>query len=152
MALQRELCSTLSQIIRLKASDDVCLLNQSRSLTKSMEKSLDKCNSRILLIALNILQKQHTTNNELYSDLWKLNERTRDSSIQSCAVEASKKKMLTWKNWRHYTFYWQPDEGRWSGISFRNQTTITDKTAQGAATMSAKFSGLPDRSEVVRWS
>ena len=73
----RELCSTVSQIIRLKASDDACLLNQSWSLTKSMEKSLDTCNSRILLIALNILQKQHTTNNELYSDLWKLNERTR---------------------------------------------------------------------------
>ena len=45
-----------------------------------------------------------------------------------------------------------PDKGRWSGISFRNQTTITDKTAQGAATLSVKFRGLPDRSEVVRWS
>ena len=44
-----------------------------------MEKSLDTCNSRILLIALNILQKQHTKNNELYSDLWKLNERTREA-------------------------------------------------------------------------
>ena len=75
----RELCSTLSQIIRLKASDDACLLNQTWSLTKSMEKSLDTCNLRILLIALNILQKQHTTNNELYSDLWKLNERTREA-------------------------------------------------------------------------
>ena len=29
------------------------LLNQSWTLTKSMEKSLDTCNSRILLIALN---------------------------------------------------------------------------------------------------
>ena len=67
---------------------------------------------------------------------------SREGSIQSCAVAACKKK--------HYNFYWQPDEGRWSGISFRNQTTITDKTAQGAATLSAKFRGLPDRSEVVR--
>ena len=67
---------------------------------------------------------------------------SREGSIQSCAVAACKKK--------NYNFYWQPDEGRWSGISFRNQTTITDKTAQGAATLSAKFRGLPDRSEVVR--
>ena len=36
----RELCSTLSQIIRLKASDDASLFNQSWSLTKIMEKSL----------------------------------------------------------------------------------------------------------------
>ena len=93
----RELRSTLSQIIRLKASDDACLLNQSWSLTKSMEKSLDTCNSRILLIALNILQKQYTTNNELYSDLWKLNEKnqrglsSKESSIQSCAVGPARK-------------------------------------------------------------
>ena len=36
----RELCSTLSQIIRLKASDDASLFNQSWSLTTIMEKSL----------------------------------------------------------------------------------------------------------------
>ena len=91
----RELCSTLSQIIRLKASDDACLLNQSRRLTKSMEKSLDTCNSRILLIALNILQKQHTTNNKLYSDLWKLNERTREACHPKLCCSGQQEKPLT---------------------------------------------------------
>ena len=65
---------------------------------------------------------------------------SRENSIQKFAVAASKKNRSSWKkNWRHYTFYWQPDEGRWSGISFRNQTAITDKGRQPCHLSSGDF-------------
>ena len=65
---------------------------------------------------------------------------SRENSIQKFAAAASKKNRSSWKkSWRHYTFYWQPDEGRWSGISFRNQTAITDKGRQPCHLSSGDF-------------
>ena len=54
MVLQRAVFGTVSNYQVKKNLSSTGLLNQTWTLTKSMEKSLDTCNSRILLLALNI--------------------------------------------------------------------------------------------------
>ena len=87
------------------------------TLTKSMEKFLDGCYTRMLHMVLNISWRQHITNKELYGDLPKLSETIREARLRIAGQcvrhpedEACKAVLWQAARWtanrgkRHFTF------------------------------------------------
>ena len=56
--------------------------SESWTLTKSLEKRLDGCYTRMLRAALNISWRAHTTNEELYGDLPKITDKGRTRQLK----------------------------------------------------------------------
>ena len=87
------------------------------TLTKSMEKSLDGCYTRMLRMVLNISWRQHITNKELYGELPKPSERIREARLRIAGhcvrhPEEEASKVVLWqpargttnRGRRHFTF------------------------------------------------
>ena len=121
-----------------------------------MEKSLDGCYTRMLRMVLNVSQRQHITNKELYGELPKLSERIREARLRIAGhcvrhPEEEASKVVLWqpargttkRGRRHFTFIdnLKKDTGLESVSEIK--TAMMDKTTWRELVNSARENSRP---------
>ena len=127
------------------------------TLTKSIEKSLDGCYKRMLRMVQHAYYKQRTLW-RVTKTIWQnqrgsfenrrpLRAPSWGRSIQSCVVAASARNRELWM--KTLDLHWQPEEGHWSGISFRNQNCneVQGKMAGACQLSSGEFPAEIERAK-----